>query len=285
MRLLYFIIIRPLSILPAGILYVLSDYILFPFLYHILRYRRELVKGNINRSFPENTADANHVIIKKFYHHLSDLIVESIMLFGLSKEEIIKRGQITNPEILQPYYEQGRSVCLVGGHYNNWEMLTTSIGTQIPHQADGIYTRLQNRWMDRKVNTSRSRFGMRLVHKKTVAEHFEHTANELTATIFAVDQSPRKSQKVYWLDFMEQKTAVAFGAEKYARKYNWPVLYGHIGKVSRGHYTLTLELLSENPNSEIVGKITEMHTRVLEAEIRNNPAYWLWTHNRWKQRG
>jgi KDO2-lipid IV(A) lauroyltransferase len=30
------------------------------------------------------------------------------------------------------------------------------------------------------------------------------------------------------------------------------------------------------------GEITKAHTRLLEAEIIKVPAYWLWSHKRWK---
>ena len=282
MILLYYLVIRPLSFLPSGVLYVISDWILYPVIYEMIGYRKKLVLRNLTNSFPEKSSEEIMEIARQFYHHFCDLIVESIMIFQLSREEIIKRGKVTNPELLQTYFDQGRSVCLTGGHYNNWEMLTLSTDMQIPHQADGIYTKLQSPWMDRKINASRSRYGMRLVHKKKVAEHLEKTRDELTATIFATDQSPKRSQKVYWTKFLGQDTATAFGAEKYSREYDWPVIYGHIAKIKRGHYTLTFELISEHPASDALGAITQKHTAILEKEIQANPEYWLWTHNRWK---
>ena len=42
-------------------------------------------------------------------------------------------------------------------------------------------------------------------------------------------------------------------------------------------------MIVENPVETKYGEITEMHTRLLEADIEKCPEYWLWTHKRWKR--
>jgi KDO2-lipid IV(A) lauroyltransferase len=54
--------------------------------------------------------------------------------------------------------------------------------------------------------------------------------------------------------------------------------------VKRGHYEITVEILTDKPKEEPVGNITEMHVRALEKQIMETPEYWLWTHKRWKKK-
>ena len=81
MQFLVYILVYPflwlISILPFRLLYTFSDgvYIL---LYHIIRYRRETVKENLNLVFPEKSDAEKTRITKAFYHHMCDMILESI---------------------------------------------------------------------------------------------------------------------------------------------------------------------------------------------------------------
>ena len=54
-------------------------------------------------------------------------------------------------------------------------------------------------------------------------------------------------------------------------------------RVSKGHYAVRLHVLVEPPyESEDDLQVVERYARRLEAEIRDNPADWLWVHNKWK---
>jgi KDO2-lipid IV(A) lauroyltransferase len=84
------------------------------------------------------------------------------------------------------------------------------------------------------------------------------------------------------MKFLNQDTSVLTGVERYAVKYNMPVLYGKIVKLSRGRYRITYELVTDNPAQTKEFEITERINRINEDLIRARPEYWLWTHRRWK---
>jgi KDO2-lipid IV(A) lauroyltransferase len=86
------------------------------------------------------------------------------------------------------------------------------------------------------------------------------------------------------MTFLNQDTPVYLGAEKYAQKLNYPVLYMSIKRVKRGYYTVTGEMLIENPADYSPGEITEIHTRRLEKDINEFPDIWAWSHKRWKHK-
>jgi Kdo2-lipid IVA lauroyltransferase/acyltransferase len=154
----------------------------------------------------------------------------------------------------------------------------------IRHQSIAIYKQLANEFFDKKMRDTRSRFGLKMVSTKIVKKVFEDNRGELTVTIFGSDQSPGKVATSYWMKFLNQDTAVLFGTEKYAKEYNYPVLFGNIVKIKRGYYKLQFSVIEENPASSPFGAITEKATQMLEAEILKTPQYWLWTHRRWKHK-
>jgi|SRR6185436_4362952 len=279
--LLYYLIIIPISLLPFRVLYALSDF-LFLFFYYLIGYRKKVILQNIRNSFPAKTSEEHREIAKKFYHHLMDLIVESLKIFTISQKQVRQRMICKNPEVVNKFFDQNKSVILAGGHYNNWELFAVAIDEIIKHQSIGIYLPLTNKFFDAKMRQTRSKFGLRMISTKIVKEVFDEEKNNLTATIFAIDQSPSKPDNCYWMKFLNQETGVLFGTEKYAVEYNYPVLFGRVCKPKRGHYILEFEVACEFPQQTAKGDITRKITEMLEADIVQQPEFWLWSHRRWK---
>lgn len=280
---LYYLIIIPISLLPFPVLYAISDF-LFVIFYYVSGYRKKVVLQNIRNSFPEKSEKEHLAICKKFYRHFSDLVVESIKTFTISEKQVLKRFFVLNPEVIDKYFDQNRSVFIAGGHFNNWELLAVGIDNWVKHKTVGIYTPLSNKYFDRKMQLTRSKYGLKMISTRTVKRFLDSNPNELTATIFAIDQSPSNPNSAYWMTFLNQETAVLYGVEKYAKEYNYPVVYGIINKVKRGHYNLELVDVTANPKETAYGEIIEKTQHLLEIDIRKNPEYWLWTHKRWKHK-
>ncbi|MEX0811275.1 MAG: lysophospholipid acyltransferase family protein [Chitinophagales bacterium] len=283
MPIVYYLLIRPLSFLPAPVLYFISTLTYF-LVYRAVGYRKKVVFSNLKNAFPDKSDMEIERIARLFYRHLCDLIVESIMMFQMSEAEAIKRFKVANPQLLDNYFQQGKSVVIVSAHYNNWEYAALSPEPQLLHKVIGIYTPLKNKFMDNKIKESRQRFGSIFLAKKAVKKYFAENKDKLIAPLFAADQSPGNPDNAYWTKFLNQDTAVVFGPEKFARIYNYPVVFAYIKKVKRGYYEATVELIDENPAEAEHGEITEKHTRLLEKEILEQPEYWLWSHRRWKHK-
>ncbi len=279
----YYGIIIPISLLPFPILYLFSDF-LYLILYKVVGYRKKVVHSNLKNSFPEKQEFERKKIEKQFYKHLCDVVVESLKSFTISNRQISKRMKFLNPEVANQYAEQGRSVILVGGHYGNWEWIAISISQRINFKVIGIYQPIKNEFFNQKINSSRGKFGLLMISTKIVPQIFEKYKNELTATIFAMDQAPGNPQKSYWLQFLNQDTATIFGPEKYATQYNYPVIYGDVNRTKRGYYEVKLKVIVENPTQTQYGDITTICMQELEKTIQKRPEQWLWSHKRWKHK-
>jgi Kdo2-lipid IVA lauroyltransferase/acyltransferase len=282
MRFLYYLVLIPFSKLPSWFLYRISD-LMYLVLYHVLGYRKKVVNTNIKNSFPHLTSKEVTAIERVFYVHFCDLIVESIKAFTISKEELERRFTQRNPELFQKYFDNNQHVTMVGGHYGNWELYAVSIAQHVAHQPVALFTKLTNKFMNDKITSSRSKFGLWMKNYEQVKTLMEIKSQQPMAIIFGTDQCPKMSQQPYWVKFLNQETGVQFGAEKFARENNTPVIYGVIHRIKRGHYEVAYELVCEKPNELPIGKITEIHTKLLERDIVNEPAFWLWTHKRWKR--
>jgi Kdo2-lipid IVA lauroyltransferase/acyltransferase len=280
-KIAYYCFVFPLSKLPLWSLYLLSDILYL--LFRIFPYRKKVILGNITRSFPELSAKEHRQIMWEFYHHFTDILAEGIKNLSISKEELRKRYQVKNPELMQELYDKDKNVLLVSGHYNNWEWLISAQNFLFPHQALGIGMPLSSKFWDKKVNERRERYGMKVIHSKNFKEAILQHKNERIAILTLSDQSPGDSRKSYWMEFLHQQTAVLFGAELMAHQYDFSVVFYHTRKVKRGYYEMELTLITEQPATLAWGAITEQHTHMLEKCIKEKPAYWLWSHKRWKR--
>ena len=281
-KIFYYILILPLSLLPYPLLYLLAD-IVFLIMYRVIGYRKEVVFANLKNSFPNKSKQEIKIIMSDFYHHLCDIIMESIKGFTISEKQLRKRLIIKNPEFSNYFADRGQSIIFVGGHYNNWEICAQAFAMYSNHKCIGIYKPLSNAFINNKIYTSRSKYGMHLISMKQTKKSFEE-GNEAKAIVFGSDQNPANPKRAYWMQFLKQDTSVLFGVERYAKEYNWPVVFVSISKVKRGHYEVEYSLITDKPTEQPHGKITEDFTKRLEQDIINQPQYWLWSHKRWKHK-
>ncbi|HLG03960.1 MAG TPA: lysophospholipid acyltransferase family protein [Bacteroidia bacterium] len=281
--LLYYLVILPVSVLPFPVLHALSGILRF-FLYDVFRYRRKVVMKNIRASFPDRSEVELHLVESRFYSQLCDTILEGFKMFSISRSQLQRRIKTINPEVIDKFYAAGKNVIIAVGHFNSWELLLTGFDSFIRHRAVVIYQPLTNSFFDKKIREARGRMGTKMLAAKNVKNFFSTQAGELTATVFAIDQSPSSPERCYWMNFLNQETPVLFGTEKYAKEFDLPVIYARLKKIRRGYYTLEFEEVTSEPQSTAYGTITEKATRMLEKDVLTAPESWLWSHRRWKHR-
>jgi KDO2-lipid IV(A) lauroyltransferase len=269
------------SLLPFWFLYLLSDFLFF-IIYYITGYRRKVVQQNLLNSFPEKTDDERRLIEKKFFKYLTDLIVETVKMITVSEKQILKRVTATNPELVSSYFEQGRSIIGALGHYGNWEMSNFKLSLYTNNKRLIVYKPLNNTVFDAFFIKMRSRFGATLVAMKNVTRTLVTYKNEITFAALVADQTPVKHEATYFTTFLNQPTAFFLGVEKLAKLTNPVVVFVDVKRVKRGYYSYTIVPLTENPKETATHAITEAYVRCLEAMIKKEPQYWLWSHRRWK---
>jgi len=270
-----------LSLLPFWILYIIADF-LFVVLFYVTKYRRRVVQENLKNSFPEKSRSELQLIERKYFKYLADVIMETIKTISISAKNNARRMKALNPELMESYFKQGKSIIAVTAHYGNWEMAVLSFGLLTSEKRVIVYKPLSNVVFDKFFNKVRSRFGTEMVAMKMVLRKMVEYKNDLVFSVFASDQSPVKCEANYFTTFLNQPTAVFSGIEKLARLGNAVVVFYKIDFVKRGYYTGTIVPLVENPEQTEPYGITKLHVKYLESMIREKPEYWLWSHRRWK---
>jgi KDO2-lipid IV(A) lauroyltransferase len=272
------------TLLPLGILYIFSD-ILYLLMYYFPTYRRKVVRSNLKNSFPEKSDKELVEIEKKFYRHLSDIFIETLKMTHLSNSALKKRFSCSNPELFDSLFKSDRDLVVVHSHFNNWEWLTC-LPFYTEYKVVSIYKPLHDKLFDRFLNKNRTKTNLTLTPMNSVVREIVSNRNNRIRAMygFIADQTPARPDIHYWTQFLNQETPVFLGIEKIAVKYEMPVVFFNVQKIRRGYYSLTVELLFDKPSGMPEHLITDTHVRRLEALIKENPQYWIWTHKRWKHK-
>lgn len=283
-RILYYTVLPlfwSISLLPISVLYLFSDFLYF-IIYIVLGYRKKVVQENLNNAFPEKSSEEINQIERDFYHYLCDLLVEVLKGATMTQEQYEQRWTADATEVLR-IHAQNRSTIFILGHFGNWEAAAPICTFYCNYSINIIYKPIANSYFEKLVNKIRTRFNNTVTPMDKILRQMLKDKNKPTAYAFVSDQSP-SPKNAYWMNFLNQDTAVFTGVEKIAQKLNIPVIYISVQRKKRGYYHIQPTVLFENPKDTQEGEIMHAFMKHLEQDINKNPAYWIWSHKRWKHK-
>jgi Kdo2-lipid IVA lauroyltransferase/acyltransferase len=268
------------SLLPFFILYGISDFFAF-MLYNVVKYRKDVVMGNLKIAFPEKTATERVKIAKKFYQYFTDAMIESLKFISISKKQLLKRST-GSFDIINDLIDKGYNINLMAGHQFNWEYanLLYAINLKVPFV--GVYMPIENKTFNKIFFDFRCRYGTLLIS----AHNFKHKMHDVFKNQYllalAADQNPANPGFGYWINFFGRPTPFVTGPEKGAVKNNAALVFVGFKKIKRGHYNFDVTLLAEQSAGTKTGELTCRYRDVLEKTIKQDPANYLWSHRRFK---
>ena len=200
----------------------------------------------------------------------------------MKKSDYEKRMEIRDAELINRYFDTGKSVVVLTMHYNNWEW-SNCLPFKIKHLVLGVYKPLHNEKFDRLMNKSREKQGAELVPNSKILRRVIRAEqnNEMVFTWLAGDQTPPAFHSL-WFTFLNQEAMFYTGPSTISKRFNQTVFFQKIEKKSRGQYVTSFEMLFENPQDYNENEILAKYIERMEALIRKNPEFYLWSHRRWK---
>lgn len=276
--------VRLISRLPLSLLYLFSDF-LFVVSFYVVRYRRKLVQKNLRNAFPEKNYSQLKTIEKEFYINLCDYAVETLKLLTISRTELSERMVFKNTEGVLKYFKKGQSVFHLTSHQFNWEWGLASACIALPFPMDFVYQPVHNKFFDSLSLKIRTRFGAHPIKRDEVARETVKRKSVLRGIAIMADQYPGYGRdKKYKTKFMNQDTVFFYGANQLAVLTQYPVVFYELKKLRRGYYEATVVEVASPPYGKDSEVVIENYVKCVEKVIREDPAGWLWSHNRWKTR-
>lgn len=274
-----------LSRLPLRVHHAFADWLIYPLMMYVVRYRRRLVAKNLRLSFPDKTEAERKQIARDFYHQFCYTIVETVYGYRMTDEEMKERVVFEGMDEVNQLVDAAGGGLFMLAHFGNWEWMASVQQWVSPGVTElNVYRRLKSEAMDKLMLDIRSKRGGACVEKQRILrELVRYRAEKKPVTVGLLsDQKPRPEVTRTWTTFLHQETGFLDGAEVLGKKFGYPVFYLYITREERGRYRVQMQTIAADPKNTAEGEITETYARLLEQNIQEQPHLWLWTHNRWK---
>lgn len=270
--------------LPEWFLYHPILDITYFFVYKVFKYRLEIVRLNLRKSFPEKSDAELFEIERRFYRHLAEVFVDTIDLVNISENGIKKRVVFENIEEHEKRMA-GKNWIAALAHYGAWEYFSI-YGAYSTGTIAAVYRPVHNQAVNEFFKYTRKRFGTDLVPMQMLIRYIlKNNASPKPKQIILgllCDQSPPAVFNFTKYPFLNQPTAFFNGMETCAIKFAMPVFFVHIQKVDRARYVVRFEQIYDGVEKTEPDEITLRYAAKLEKMICDRPEWWMWSHRRWK---
>lgn len=262
-------------------------YILKPFIASILilsQYRKAVIKGNLERSFPDKTKKEINRIARRYYLFLGEVVVDTINLAGASEKRKDYVVEWTNSREMNEKLS-GKDWIAMGAHYGCWEYLLLWSRQLQDSKLMGVYHPMRSAIFEEFYNRLRNVSDKLIqVPMKQTILYFLRNRKSGHGTVMGLvaDQSPTLRPDSHWFTFLNQKTIFHDGGEAMALKFNLPIYFAYTRRIAPGRYAIRFDEIYDGKEVVAPHEITGRYVRKLENMIMECPELWMWSHKRWK---
>jgi Kdo2-lipid IVA lauroyltransferase/acyltransferase len=273
--------VRALAALPLGWLYALGSFLAF-LAYRVTPYRPHVVRENLSIAFPEVDEDGRRLIAREYYHGFAQVLMEIVKSAALTRGDVSRHVTLRDLEPVRACFAQGQPVVVLAAHQCNWEWMLLALSVDLGVPVDAAYKPLVDSWAEREMLKVRTRFGARMVPAQDLLADIIKRGRSVRAIALLADQEPKSSEHKHWVRFLNRDSAFFVGPEEICRVTGFPSFFMAMRRVSRGHYEITFEPFTAAGEKLPPGAFTERYAQRVEAQIREAPADWPWSHKRWR---
>ena len=287
--------------LPLKVHYAISGFVAW-LACSVLHYRTDDVMINLSRCFPDKNTYELRAIKKDFYRHFARVIVETVWFGGCRNPQRLKKShivEIVNPEVMGHMYEVSPSVVVMYTHCGNWELLGgiesyNYSDEPIPVAEDNfcvVYREMSSRMWDEIMRDNRfaplkdrKNFQGYIESKQMVRYAFTHRDEKKIYNV-NTDQRPYFPGPEYMkVNFLHQECQTMSAAAALAHKFGFSVVYQRMMEKPDGFgYFLEYVPICENGAVMSTENMMNRYYELLEKDILEQPANYLWSHRRWVQ--
>jgi Kdo2-lipid IVA lauroyltransferase/acyltransferase len=255
-------------------------------LYRVLRTPRRLVDAHLQIAFGETLAPAARVhLARASFINIARCFVE------LAEIDAVRARRDTYFEVegrehLDAVLARGTGAIVITGHIGNWELLAAYfawLGYPVAAVARRIYAERLNRLLV----DFRSRQGVETILRESPSSSRQILRalknNALLAML--IDQDTHVPSVS--VPFFGRLARTPAAAASLAVRRELPVFAAFIQRRGEGGHRITLSppfaVESTGDRQGDIRALTKQFNAALEAQIRRNPAEWVWWHRRWRR--
>ncbi len=248
--------------------------------YYLAPPYRRLVLHNLQIAFGREKSPAElRTIARQHFANLGANLFSSLKLPRLSRAEIESRVVVEGMETIDAGTLARGGFVMICSHLGSWELWAQLSPFLFPGGSGAIFQALGNPLIDAAVRGDRARLGLELFERK---EGFVKACQFLRAGgAVGVLMDQHAGDAGLWTPFFGRLASTSTLAATLAlRTEAWIVPAAvYTTGVARWRCVFRAQMKPDGQDAET---ITARINRMLEDQIREQPADWFWVHNRWK---
>ncbi len=275
-----FVLTLPLRILPRRAALTFGD-ILGWLVGHFMPIRREVVRSNLQRAFPEKSNQEIRTLTLRTYRHFGKVMAEFARQDRYSAADLRKIVEPVNPELLDTALSRERGVVLLLGHFGNWELMGYWLG-QMGYPAVALHRPQENPLVDTVITGKRTAGNLRMISASESVTGMLRALDQENLMIILADQDARGNGS--FVDFFDIPSSTFRGAAVFAQRYKSPIILGFPVLQPDFSYRFMFEELRYGSygSQDTVRQILQQYMYRLQHHVRQCPEQYFWFHRRWK---
>ncbi len=271
---------RFLSFLPYRLLLIIGKSIGQLF-YFFARYRREIVHTNISLCFPELSSLQKKILIKKHFHSLGIIIIETSMTWWWSNERLRKLVVFKNLDIFDKALSNGKGAIILGTHFTTIDM--TGRLFNLDHKCAVSYQKLRNPLFNEMMVLSREKTFDKIFKRDEIRQTFRYIKKNNLMWI-ASDQDTGIENSLF-IPFFGHLAATQTVPSRIAKVTKSPVIPYTTIRLNNGKgYEIEVFPAFDNFPSDSPEEDATRINKFIEQQINKAPEQYLWAHRRFKTR-
>jgi KDO2-lipid IV(A) lauroyltransferase len=251
--------------------------------HRLLGRPRRLAVTHVGLAFPELDVAARRRLVARTFRHAGRSFAE----LGLFEKILRRPGyvRLEGVEALDAALAEGRGAIAVTGHVGNWELLA-AWASAIGYPITVVVRRVNDLRFHSLIVGFRAAAGIEILvrddPKFLTGVRDALGRNRVVAML--VDQDTRGAG--VFVPFFGRPAHTPPGAAMLALRGRVPVVSVFIERrPDGGHVVRVARIADDAPRGrDGVRELTARMTAAIEAQIRRNPAEWVWWHERWRRR-
>ncbi|MFC2168275.1 lysophospholipid acyltransferase family protein [Acidobacteriota bacterium] len=248
--------------------------------------RRHIAVSNLSSALGNNLSpDSLKSIARRSFSHFGEVLMDIIKFSTLKEQNKSRLIEIEGMEHIQNALLEKKGVLLFSGHFGNWEIAPHVISRLGPLKV--MARPLDNVFLEKELYHMRLKLGEEVIYKHNAAREVLRALRENNMVAILIDQNVLDSEAVF-VDFFGKAAATTPGLATFHLRTQAPLV--PVFSTPTSAHTFSIKILppvkvslSGEYNQDVL-KITQICTKIIEDQIRDNPKFWLWFHNRWKTR-
>jgi len=270
-------------VLPRGVYLGLGER-LGRLLCRIDRRHREIAEGNVRIAFPGASAARVREIASSSYGFFGRYMFDLVTCYPSFPAAYLERFELDDLDCLKEALAEGKGVLAFTGHWGGWEFQAIATG-RLGHKIASIARRLDNHYLERILVAARTSTGNLVIEKREGVRPILKALRDGYVLAILIDQNVAGEERIF-VDFFGRPAATTPALGVFHLRTGAPLVPVFALPLPGGRYRLKygprVDVPLSGDRDEDVRRITHACTKVLEAQVREHPEYWLWMHRRWK---